>query len=184
MTTTTLAPAQLTKSAIHLLVKEMGLANTARFIQQVGSGFGNYTEEREEYIGHLTVEDISASIRARKQRGEAARSARQELKFKNEPSMIRYRIHQNDLTPLQQENPQGFRWVVVGSNANGITLRYATADEFPTTIDESTGLPVKDLQFITQVVQAPDDPEYLLCDVINVRVRVDASGAPIVQFGK
>jgi hypothetical protein len=40
--------------------------NTARFIGQFGTGFGNYTEERDQLLGHLTVKEIAAEIRRNK----------------------------------------------------------------------------------------------------------------------
>ena len=61
-----LSPAELTVSAIQLLCRELGPVNTARFIQQFTLGYGNYTEEREQLIGELTVDEIVAEIRQRR----------------------------------------------------------------------------------------------------------------------
>lgn len=61
---TTAAPlAEITRSAIHLLCQEIGVVNTARFLNQFSLGYGNYTEERDQLFGHLTVEQIAAEIK-------------------------------------------------------------------------------------------------------------------------
>ena len=63
MTATPMPLAELTISAIRLLCKEMGIVNTARFINQFTIGYGNYTEERDQLFGHLSVADIVTEIK-------------------------------------------------------------------------------------------------------------------------
>jgi hypothetical protein len=63
MTTELMPLAELNTSAIRLLCREMGVVNTARFIQQFTTGYGNYTEERDQIIGDLTVNEIVAEIK-------------------------------------------------------------------------------------------------------------------------
>ena len=63
-----LTPMELTTAAVQLLCRELGPVNTARFIQQFTLGYGNYTEEREQLIGELTVDEIVAEIRQRRLR--------------------------------------------------------------------------------------------------------------------
>jgi hypothetical protein len=60
--------AELTQSAIHLLAREMGVANTMRFLHQFGLGSGDYTRERRELFDDLSLEEILAEIEAAKQR--------------------------------------------------------------------------------------------------------------------
>ncbi|GMQ81562.1 MAG: hypothetical protein BMS9Abin05_0994 [Rhodothermia bacterium] len=55
--------------AVRLLVREMGPADAARFINQLTAGSGDYTEERKELFKDLTVEDIVRQIEERT-RGE------------------------------------------------------------------------------------------------------------------
>lgn len=55
--------AELTHEAINLLCREMGVANTLRFLSQFSSGTGNYTEERDALLGNLTLEEIFAEAR-------------------------------------------------------------------------------------------------------------------------
>lgn len=54
---------EITTEAIHVLCKEIGLVNTLRFINQFTTGYGNYTEEREQLFGDLTVSDIVSEIK-------------------------------------------------------------------------------------------------------------------------
>lgn len=55
--------AEITQTAIHLLCQEMGVVNTIRFLNQFSTGYGNYTTERDELFGQLTVDDVIAEIK-------------------------------------------------------------------------------------------------------------------------
>jgi hypothetical protein len=70
MMTPTTPLSEVTRSAIHLLCKEIGVVNTARFLNQFNLGYGNYTDERDQLFGELTVEEIAADIK-RRRRAEA-----------------------------------------------------------------------------------------------------------------
>ena len=72
MMTGTKPLAEITQSAIHLLCREMGVVSTARFLNQFSLGYGNYTEERDQLFGHLTVEEIAGEIQ--RKRGEAGKT--------------------------------------------------------------------------------------------------------------
>lgn len=50
--------AEVTDRAFRALVREIGVADTARFLQQFGAGQGNYTLDREVLFGHLSLEDV------------------------------------------------------------------------------------------------------------------------------
>ena len=50
--------AEITEQAMRALVREIGVADTARFLQQFGVGHGNYTKEREALFGHLSLEEV------------------------------------------------------------------------------------------------------------------------------
>ena len=54
---------EVTERAIRILCREMGIAETARFLSQLGAGGGNYTEEREHLFKDLTLDDILSEIR-------------------------------------------------------------------------------------------------------------------------
>jgi hypothetical protein len=57
----------INEEAIRLLSREMGAADTARFISQFTTGLGNYTEERKELFEGLTLEEAAREIRERKE---------------------------------------------------------------------------------------------------------------------
>jgi len=70
MTITAMPLNEITRSAIHLLCQEMGVVNTARFINQFTIGYGNYTEERDELFGELTVDTIVTEIKRQRAQPE------------------------------------------------------------------------------------------------------------------
>jgi hypothetical protein len=53
---------EITQEATRILFKELGVVNTMRFINQFTTGYGNYTEERDELFGELTLKDILREI--------------------------------------------------------------------------------------------------------------------------
>ncbi|MBP1465252.1 hypothetical protein EYB53_005990 [Candidatus Chloroploca sp. M-50] len=54
--------AELNTRALRVLIQEMGVVNTARFIHQYTHGFGDYTQEREQLFTDLTIDDIVAAV--------------------------------------------------------------------------------------------------------------------------
>ncbi len=54
---------EVTNQALHVLAKEIGSADTMRFIGQFSTGSGNYTEERTALFDHLSLDDVLAEIR-------------------------------------------------------------------------------------------------------------------------
>lgn len=53
---------EITEQAIAVLAREMGIANTMRFINQFTAGYGNYTEERKEIFGRMSLDDVLSQI--------------------------------------------------------------------------------------------------------------------------
>ena len=53
---------EITDKAITILTRELGVADTIRFLNQFYSGYGDYTAEREEIFKDLTLEEFHASI--------------------------------------------------------------------------------------------------------------------------
>lgn len=70
MNATQLPLAEITATAIRLLCREMGAANTARFLNQFTTGIGNYTQERDELLGNPTVDELVAEIQERRKHTE------------------------------------------------------------------------------------------------------------------
>jgi hypothetical protein len=58
---------EITREAINILCREMGLVNTLRFITQFTTGYGNYTEEREELFADMSLEDVLSAIKQKRQ---------------------------------------------------------------------------------------------------------------------
>jgi len=54
---------EITRQAIDLLSKEMGIVDTVRFLNQFTTGYGNYTDEREDLFKDLTLDEILATIK-------------------------------------------------------------------------------------------------------------------------
>ena len=54
------------EEGFRVLTRELGVADTVIFLRQFESGSGNYTEERENDLAGITIDDIVASIKKRK----------------------------------------------------------------------------------------------------------------------
>ena len=54
---------EITRHALDLLSKEMGIVDTVRFLTQFTAGYGNYTEEREALFKDLTLDEILATTK-------------------------------------------------------------------------------------------------------------------------
>ena len=68
--------AEITTKAIKLLCREIGPVNTARFLNQFTTGFGNYTEERANIVGNPTVDELIAEIRKKRPRSRREKKTR------------------------------------------------------------------------------------------------------------
>ncbi len=54
---------EVTAEAIRVLCREIGVVNTVRFVNQFSTGYGNYTEERRQLFGSMTLDQIIAQIK-------------------------------------------------------------------------------------------------------------------------
>jgi len=70
MTTATGSVSEITTTAIVLLCRQIGIVNTARFLNQFTAGLGNYTEERDDLLGEATVDELVAEIKQRREKGK------------------------------------------------------------------------------------------------------------------
>jgi len=57
---------EITQEAFEVLYREVGIANTLRFINQFTIGYGDYTREREELFAGLALDDIVTEIKRRR----------------------------------------------------------------------------------------------------------------------
>ena len=48
----------ITHQALALLTKELGIADTVRFLNQFSAGYGDYTTERDTLFADLTFDEV------------------------------------------------------------------------------------------------------------------------------
>jgi hypothetical protein len=58
-----LALTEITEIAVRVLVEELGIVNTARFINQFTLGIGDSLAEKDRLFGNMTVEQLATAIR-------------------------------------------------------------------------------------------------------------------------
>ena len=63
MITQTKNLSEITQQAIDVLFKEVGVANTIRFLNQFLTSYGNYTEERENLFEDLTLNEVLIQLK-------------------------------------------------------------------------------------------------------------------------
>lgn len=50
--------AEVNAAGLDALIRALGVADAARFLQQYGPGFGDYTAERDALLEGLSMEDV------------------------------------------------------------------------------------------------------------------------------
>ena len=63
---------EITRRATHILFREMGVVDTIRFLNQFSIGQGDYTKEREKWLGGISLDEAIAQIKTDR---EAARQS-------------------------------------------------------------------------------------------------------------
>ncbi len=58
--------ADLTQRVTEVLVREVGVVDTIRFLNQFRAGSGNYTEERGQLLKGMSVKDIVNEIKSQR----------------------------------------------------------------------------------------------------------------------
>lgn len=53
----------VTHQAISILNRELGVADTLRFLSQFNTGQGNYIKDRESLFANLTLEEVIIDIK-------------------------------------------------------------------------------------------------------------------------
>ena len=53
---------QIRLAGYRALLRELGPVNLVRFLQQFETGYGDYTQERHEWLDQYTVEEIAQDI--------------------------------------------------------------------------------------------------------------------------
>jgi hypothetical protein len=57
---------ELNQHATAILVREIGLVDTLRFLTQFSAGSGDYTKERGQWLDELSLKQITSEIKVRK----------------------------------------------------------------------------------------------------------------------
>ena len=58
--------AEITAVALKVLYREIGIVNTVRFINQFTTGYGDYTQERQELFAGMTLDDMVSAIKRKR----------------------------------------------------------------------------------------------------------------------
>ena len=58
--------AELNQQVTHVLIREVGVVDAIRFLNQFRTGHGDYTEERERLFQGMGTKDIISKIKARR----------------------------------------------------------------------------------------------------------------------
>ena len=56
---------EVTQQALAVLMKEIGVVNTVRFLNQFTMGYGDYTAERDTLFADLTLDALLAAVKQR-----------------------------------------------------------------------------------------------------------------------
>ena len=64
--------AEITREAFKVLYREIGIVNTVRFIGQFTTGYGDYTQEREQLFAGMTLDDIVTEIKQKRNQAPQA----------------------------------------------------------------------------------------------------------------
>lgn len=59
--------AEINAAGLDALIRALGVADAARFLQQYGPGFGDYTAERDALLEGLSMEDMLRLAREHEQ---------------------------------------------------------------------------------------------------------------------
>ena len=65
-----MTPVELRERGYQALINQLGQIDTIRFLQQMGWGSGDYTQERQELLDALTREDFFHDLRKIRERDE------------------------------------------------------------------------------------------------------------------
>lgn len=57
-----MTPTELRKRGFKALVDALGYVDAVRFLKQYDPGSGNYTEERQQWLDQLTLDDFRAYV--------------------------------------------------------------------------------------------------------------------------
>jgi hypothetical protein len=59
----TMALSEIRRAGIEALFRELGPVGAIRFLQQYETGSGNYSEDRQQWLGNPSIGEIAEKIR-------------------------------------------------------------------------------------------------------------------------
>ncbi|BAZ03381.1 hypothetical protein [Calothrix sp. NIES-3974] len=62
MNTNRMSPLEIRKKGLEALAKALGPVGMVRFLLQFGSNKGNYTEERDQLLEGITMDDVWVQV--------------------------------------------------------------------------------------------------------------------------
>ncbi|MFZ4677918.1 MAG: hypothetical protein ACOYM4_19875 [Nodosilinea sp.] len=65
-----MTPVELRERGYQALINQLGQIDTIRFLQQMGWGSGDYTQERQELLDAVTREEFFQDLRKIRERDE------------------------------------------------------------------------------------------------------------------
>ena len=68
--------AEITRTAIRVLYREIGPVNTARFLNRYSTRSGDYTAERDAVLGNPTVDELLVELKKTRSKGKPSRKPR------------------------------------------------------------------------------------------------------------
>ena len=66
MDVSNLSDEQIRELGLRALLKELGQVSTIRFLQQFETGHGDYTQDRSQWLGNLSVDELVEKIESRR----------------------------------------------------------------------------------------------------------------------
>ena len=70
MKTETRPISEISRRATQILFKKMGVIDTIRFLNQFSIGQGDYTKEREKWLGDISLDDAISQIKAKRNKAQ------------------------------------------------------------------------------------------------------------------
>ena len=55
---------QIREKGVEVLRQQLGVVGMVRFLQQTELGWGNYTEERHQWLGDTDIDEVAQKIQA------------------------------------------------------------------------------------------------------------------------
>ncbi len=57
---------EISRQATNVLFEKIGAVDTIRFLNQFSVGRGDYTKEREKWLGDISLDDVISKIKSEK----------------------------------------------------------------------------------------------------------------------